>query len=90
MIPPSTVKDVALTNETDVAVCVGIGFSPALHSADPFVVATTLAVAVAESGAGSDLVDGLFHGARIAFIIGGILATIAVICAPFIKAPKRA
>lgn len=48
------------------------------------------AVAAAETTGGSALVDGLFHGARIAFIIGGILATIAVVCAPFIKAPKRA
>ena len=48
------------------------------------------AVALSETGGGSELVDGLFHGARIAFIIGGILATVAVVCAPFIKAPKRA
>ncbi|MCI4012613.1 MDR family MFS transporter [Brevibacterium sp. ZH18] len=48
------------------------------------------AVAAAESGAGSDLVDGLFDGAHIAFVIGGILATVAVICAPFIKSVKQA
>lgn len=48
------------------------------------------AVAAAESDAGSDLVDGLFDGAHIAFVIGGILATVAVMCAPFIKSTKRA
>lgn len=48
------------------------------------------AVAAAETGAGSALVDGLFHGAHFAFIVGGILATIAVLCAPFIKRPQRA
>ncbi|WP_236557782.1 MDR family MFS transporter [Citricoccus sp. K5] len=47
------------------------------------------AVAAAETGAGSALVDGLFHGAHFAFIVGGILATIAVLCAPFIKSPQR-
>ena len=46
------------------------------------------AVAAAETTGGSELVDGLFHGARIAFIVGGILATIAVVCAPFIKCPE--
>ncbi|WP_313815204.1 MDR family MFS transporter [Citricoccus sp.] len=47
------------------------------------------AVAAAETGAGSALIDGLFHGAHVAFIIGGILATIAVLCAPFIQKPQR-
>ncbi|GAA4760314.1 MDR family MFS transporter [Citricoccus nitrophenolicus] len=47
------------------------------------------AVAAAESGAGSALVDALFQGSSVAFFIGGVLATIAVICAPFIKAPQR-
>ncbi|MEW1982212.1 MDR family MFS transporter [Citricoccus sp. NPDC079358] len=47
------------------------------------------AVAAAETGAGSALVDGLFDGAHVAFIIGGVLATIAVLCAPFIKGPQR-
>lgn len=47
------------------------------------------AIADTGTGAGSELVDGLFNGAHIAFIIGGILATIAVVCALFIKAPDR-
>ncbi|MDF9277936.1 MDR family MFS transporter [Arthrobacter sp. EH-1B-1] len=47
------------------------------------------AIAVAETGSGSALVDGLFRGAHIAFIVGGTFATIGVICAPFIKASKR-
>lgn len=46
-------------------------------------------VAVAETGAGSELVDGLFGGAHIAFVIGGILATIGAICAPFVTVPAR-
>lgn len=48
-----------------------------------------IAVAAAESGAGSDLFDGLCDGARIAFISGGILASIAVNCPPFITSPHR-
>lgn len=47
-------------------------------------------IAATEMGAGSPLVEGLFHGARAAFLVGAILATIAVVCAPFIKIPKRA
>ncbi|MDV7999703.1 MDR family MFS transporter [Rhodococcus sp. IEGM 1408] len=46
-------------------------------------------VAATETGAGSELVDGLFGGAHIAFVIGGILATIAVVCAPFITSAER-
>lgn len=46
-------------------------------------------VATTETGAGSALVDGLFDGAHIAFIIGGILATIAVVCAPFVTSATR-
>lgn len=47
------------------------------------------AVAAVESGRGSSLVDGLFDGAHSAFVIGGILASIAVICALFIRSPQR-
>lgn len=47
------------------------------------------AVAATQTGAGSALVDGLFDGAHLAFIVGGILATAALACAPFIKVPAK-
>ena len=48
------------------------------------------AIAAGETEAGSALVDGLFHGAHVAFLIGGILASLGVVFALFIKAaPKR-
>lgn len=40
-----------LGGATGVAVCVGIGFAPALHSFDPFLVATLLAVGGLATGA---------------------------------------
>lgn len=48
------------------------------------------AIAAGETEAGSALVDGLFNGAHVAFLIGGILASLGVVFALFIKAaPKR-
>ena len=48
------------------------------------------AIAAGEIEAGSALVDGLFDGAHVAFLIGGILASLGVVFALFIKAaPKR-
>lgn len=47
-------------------------------------------LAASRTEAGSALVDGLFDGAHVAFIIGGVLATLAVVFSLFIKpAPKR-
>ena len=48
------------------------------------------AIAAGEIEAGSALLDGLFDGAHVAFLIGGILASLGVVFALFIKAaPKR-
>ncbi|MCC3296099.1 DHA2 family efflux MFS transporter permease subunit [Arthrobacter sp. zg-Y411] len=38
---------------------------------------------------GSDLAHSLFAGAHVAFIIGGILATIGLVLAPFVKVPRQ-
>lgn len=47
-------------------------------------------IAASQTEAGSALVDGLFDGAHIAFIVGGVLASLAVVFSLFIKpAPKR-
>ncbi|MGN7227719.1 MDR family MFS transporter [Dietzia maris] len=47
-------------------------------------------VALGRTDGGAPLVDGLFEGAHIAFLVGGALATIAVVCSLFvIRAPQR-
>lgn len=43
----------------------------------------------ARTSDGAELVDGLFGGAHVAFLIGGILATIGVVCSLFITGSKR-
>ncbi|WP_295652916.1 MDR family MFS transporter [uncultured Dietzia sp.] len=47
------------------------------------------AIAAGETEAGSALVDGLFDGAHVAFLIGGILASLGVVFALFIKAAPK-
>ena len=47
-------------------------------------------IAASRTDAGSALVDGLFDGAHISFVVGGVLATIGVVCSLFIRrAPQR-
>ena len=47
-------------------------------------------IALGRADGGGPLVDGLFEGARIAFLVGGVLATIAVVCSLFVtRAPQR-
>lgn len=47
-------------------------------------------LSAAKLDAGSELADSLFSGGHTAFIIGALLATAAVVLAPFIKIPRRA
>ena len=47
-------------------------------------------LSAAKLGEGSAVVDSLFSGAHTAFIIGAVLATAALVLAPFIRIPRRA
>lgn len=46
-------------------------------------------IAAGRTDGGAELVDGLFDGAHTAFVVGGILATISIVCALFVTAPDR-
>ena len=46
-------------------------------------------IAAGRTDAGSALVDGLFDGAHISFVVGGILATVGVVCSLFIRGGAR-
>lgn len=47
------------------------------------------AIALTATEGGADLVDGLFDGAHVAFLVGAILATVGVVCSLFVKAAPR-
>ncbi|AWH94015.1 MFS transporter permease [Dietzia lutea] len=42
-------------------------------------------IAAGRADAGSAVVDGLFDGAHLSFVVGGVLATVAVVCSLFIR-----